>query len=265
MKYENDSYYLIQLQYLGFRFHGWQKQPKVKTVQGILEKTFKFIFNHDTFKTLAAGRTDTMVSANEAHCHLITKTHYDASWLLNQLNKNLPQDIRILSIKEVDSNFDIIQASKIKEYHYLFSHGERNHPFSAPMITGKHTVLNIELMQQAALLFKGTHNFKKYTKKPSEHTVFEREIFESEIITNSLYTANFFPKESFIYKVTGPGFMHYQIRMMMGILFQLGSGEKDLKFFKKTLSHWDDSVILNEIAPASGLILHKNTFSKENT
>ncbi|NJB81977.1 tRNA pseudouridine(38-40) synthase TruA [Wenyingzhuangia aestuarii] len=260
MKYENDSYYLLKLQYLGFRFHGWQKQPNVKTVQGILEKTFQFIFKHNSFKTLASGRTDAMVSANEAYCHLITKTFYNIDWMLLELNKNLPQDIRILAIEEVDLNFDIIQASKIKEYHYLFSHGERNHPFCASLITGKNSVLNIPLMQQAAKLFEGKHNFKKYTKKPSENTVFEREVFHSEITKNTLYTANFFPKESFIYTVKGPGFMHYQIRMMMGILFQLGSGEVDLDFFKKTLSHWNDEIILKEIAPASGLILHKNTF-----
>lgn len=259
MKYENDSYYLIKLQYLGFRFHGWQKQPNVKTIQGILEKTFKFIFKHDIFKTLAAGRTDAMVSANEAYCHLITKTSYETNWMLCELNKNLPQDIYVLSVEEVGADFDIIQASKIKEYHYLFSHGERNHPFCASMLTSKNATLDIPLMQKAAKLFEGVHNFKKYTKKPSEHTVFEREIFCSEIIVNTIYTANFFPKESFVYKVKGSGFMRYQIRMMMGGLFQLGSGEIDLNFFKKTLSHWNDNIVLNEIAPASGLILYKST------
>ncbi|NIJ43657.1 tRNA pseudouridine38-40 synthase [Wenyingzhuangia heitensis] len=257
MKYENDSYYLLKLQYLGFRFHGWQKQPNVKTVQGILEKTFKFIFDHNLFKTLAASRTDAMVSAHETYCHLITKTDYESHWMLYELNKNLPQDIRVLSIDKVDKNFDIIQASKTKEYHYLFSHGERNHPFCASILTGKNNVLDIDLMQQGAKLFVGKHNFKKYTKKPSENTIFERKIYSSEIIKNNTYTASFFPKKSYLYKVTGPGFMRYQIRIMMGILFQLGSGEVDLDFLKKTLSNWDDNVVLKEIAPASGLILHE--------
>lgn len=259
MKYANDSYYLIQLQYLGFRFHGWQKQPKLKTVQGILEKTLQFIFEHENFKTLAAGRTDAMVSANEAYCHLITKEYYDVNWLLIQLNKNLPQDINVLDVAKKEASFDIIQAAKTKEYHYLFSHGGRNHPFCASILTGKHQILDIELMKKGARYFEGTHNFKKYTKKPSEHTVFERAIFRSEIIENTLYTASFFPEKSFIYKVTGPGFMRYQIRIMMGTLFLLGSGALDFESFKKTLTHWNDEVVLKEIAPASGLILHKST------
>ncbi len=257
MKYINDCYYLIKVQYLGFRYHGWQKQPDVKTVQGTLEKTLKFIFRHTEFKTLAQGRTDAMVSANEAYCHLITKQPYAIEGLLSDLNKNLPQDIRVLDVQETDANFDIIQAAKIKEYHYLFSHGQRNHPFCASLITGKNSVLDIELMKQGAKLFEGKHNFKKYTKRATRSTVFEREVHTSQIVANNLYQANFFPKESFIYKVTGPGFMRYQIRIMMGTLFLLGSGELSIEAVKKTLTHWDDDVVLNEIAPASGLILYK--------
>lgn len=258
MKYVNDSYYLIKLQYLGFRFHGWQKQPDVKTVQGTLEKTLKFIFKHSEFKTLAQGRTDAMVSANEAYCHLITKQAYEIDELLTNLNKNLPQDVRVLEVTETDASFDIIQAAKVKEYHYLFSHGERNHPFCASLITGKNNVLDIELMKQGAKLFEGKHNFKKYTKRASEHTIFEREVFSAEIIENVIYKANFFPKQSFLFKVTGPGFMRYQIRIMMGTLFMLGSKEISLDAFKKTLTDWDDDFVLNEIAPASGLILYKS-------
>ena len=259
MKYLGDHYYLIQLQYLGFRFHGWQKQPGVKTIQQYLEKTLRFVLKHQKFKTIGGSRTDAMVSANDAYCHLITKQSYDTSWLLKELNKNLPRDMNVLKVKKVEATFDMIGAVKAKEYHYLFSHGERNHPFCAPMITGKITELDIDLMQQGAKLFEGKHNFKKYTKHSSEHTLFHREVFSSEIIKNERYQANFFPKESYIYKGVGPGFMRYQIRIMMGALFSLGSGEIDLDFLKKTLTHFDDDVVLNEIAPASGLILHHNT------
>ncbi|MDX1470844.1 MAG: tRNA pseudouridine(38-40) synthase TruA, partial [Flavobacteriaceae bacterium] len=59
-------YYLIKLQYLGYRFHGWQKQPKLKTVHLMIDKTLKYIFEEKVFKTLGAGRTDAMVSAEEA-------------------------------------------------------------------------------------------------------------------------------------------------------------------------------------------------------
>jgi tRNA pseudouridine38-40 synthase len=63
-------YYLINLQFLGFRFSGWQKQTNSKTLQEMFEKTLFFILKHNDFKTLGAGRTDAMVSANEFLCEL---------------------------------------------------------------------------------------------------------------------------------------------------------------------------------------------------
>ena len=48
-------YYLIEVQYLGFRYHGWAKQPNVKTVQGMINRTLKFILGDLAFKTIQAG------------------------------------------------------------------------------------------------------------------------------------------------------------------------------------------------------------------
>ena len=60
------NYYLVHIQYLGFRFHGWQRQPGVKTVESMVVKTLAFILGHEDFKILGAGRTDAMVSAGDA-------------------------------------------------------------------------------------------------------------------------------------------------------------------------------------------------------
>ncbi|MGB8705833.1 MAG: tRNA pseudouridine(38-40) synthase TruA, partial [Gillisia sp.] len=59
-------YYLCRVQFLGYRLHGWQRQPNFKTVEGLLKKTFKFILPEKRFKILGSSRTDAMVSANNA-------------------------------------------------------------------------------------------------------------------------------------------------------------------------------------------------------
>ena len=68
--FDKRYYYLIKIQYLGYRFHGWQKQPDVKTIHLMIDRTLKFILKDVRFKTLGAGRTDAMVSANEAALEL---------------------------------------------------------------------------------------------------------------------------------------------------------------------------------------------------
>lgn len=252
-------FYLVKFQYLGFRYHGWQVQPNVKTVQKMVEKTLSFVFKHSNFKVLGASRTDMMVSAQQSAFELFVYEKIEEVVLTKRLNKSLPNDIRIIEISEVDAAFNIIQNSSRKKYTYLFSSGEKIHPFCAPFMLGVLEDLDIELMQKGARLFEGSHNFRRYAYKPSEHTIFEREIISCRIAENTELVANFFPKKTFMLRVEGAGFMRYQIRLMMGVLFQLGKGLVDIEFIKDTLMN-PSSETLKELAPSSGLTLDSITF-----
>lgn len=254
-------FYLVNVQFLGYRFHGWQKQPNTKTVHLMIDRTLKFILGEQKFKTLGAGRTDAMVSANEAAFELFLDQEPldDLNAFLELFNTNLPQDIRALHIKEVDVKFNIIQDSKLKEYHYVFAQGDKFHPFAAPIMTTILEVLDIELMKEGAQLFEGQNNYRTYCYKPSDEGVFNRELISCEIIENSVYKANFFPEKSYILKVIGKGFGRHQIRLMMGALIKLGRGDIDLNYIKNSLEP-DSQEVMDYIAPASGLILHKIEF-----
>ncbi|UII25527.1 hypothetical protein LVD15_19780 [Fulvivirga maritima] len=107
-------YYLIHFQFLGFRYHGWQKQLQVKTVQGMIEKTLTFVLGHDNYRTLGSSRTDAMVSAEGGVFELFTREPIDIESIFEQLNLNLPSDIKALKMEETDKNFNIIQHSKTK-------------------------------------------------------------------------------------------------------------------------------------------------------
>ena len=254
-------FYLVKVQFLGYRFHGWQKQPNTKTVHLMIDRTLKFILGDQKFKTLGAGRTDAMVSANEAVFELFLdqKPLEDLTTFLELFNHNLPQDIRVLSIKEVDEKFNIIKDSKLKEYHYVFAEGAKFHPFAATIMTTILDPLDIELMKVGAQLFEGQNNYRTYCYKPSDEGVFNRELICCEIIENSVYKANFFPEKSFILRAVGKGFGRHQIRLMMGALIKLGRGDIDLNYIKNSLKP-DSQEVMDYIAPASGLILHKIEF-----
>ena len=259
--FEKRYYYLIKLQYLGYRFHGWQKQPDVKTIHLMIDRTLKYILGDVKFKTLGAGRTDAMVSANEAALELFIYNEPIGEFdtFLADFNLNLPQDIRALSISEVTKDFNVIQDSKLKEYHYVFSEGQKNHPFCAPILTTILEPLNVDLMKQGAKLFEGHHNFKAYCYKATDNGEYNRTIDYCEIVDNTIYQANFFPEKSYVFKIKGKGFMRNQIRLMMGCLIKLGRGEVTLDEIKTTLQD-DYNGAMDYIAPASGLILHALKF-----
>ena len=259
--FDKRYYYLIKIQYLGYRFHGWQKQPKVKTLQLMVERTLKFILEKQSFKTLAAGRTDAMVSANETAIELFLddKPLENFDDFLELFNHNLPQDIRALSINEVTEDFNIINSSKTKEYLYLFTQGQKNHPFCASLIATILESLDIKLMQKGAALFQGEHNFKTYIYKPSENGMYTRTIDVCEIVENTIYTASFFPVTSYVLRIKGKGFGRNQIRLIMGALIKLGRGEISLEYIRQSLLP-ESKEVMDYIAPASGLILNKIEF-----
>ena len=102
----------------------------------MVDRTLNFILEGQCFKSLASGRTDAMVSAEEAAIELfLYEPIEDKVAFLKLFNTNLPQDIRALAIKEVDAKFNIINNSKVKEYLYLFAFGDKFHPFCAPILT----------------------------------------------------------------------------------------------------------------------------------
>lgn len=253
--------YLVRLQYLGFRFSGWQLQPKQRTIVSMLNKTFEFLFPDRTYKILGAGRTDAKVSSLDGAFELFLGEELkDLDSFILDFNKNLPSDIRLLSIEPVSQDFNIIKDSKTKEYFYFFSFGCKNHPFSAPFITNYIEDLNLEIMKQGAELFVGRHDFSIYTAglKPNTKTV--RTIESCCIEKNDILTANFFPESSYILKIEGKGFMRYQIRMIMGVLVQLGKSELTLNQIKLSLEPGSD-LKLKTIAPGSGLLLNQLKFN----
>lgn len=252
-------FYLIRIEFLGFRYHGWQKQEGLRTVNGMIDKTLLFILGHGEFRTLGSGRTDAKVSANDFALELFTKQEIIPEQLHKRLNINLPSDIRAKSVKEVDATFNIIQDAKVKEYHYHFSFGEKSHPFNAPTIRdfGKH--LDISLMQAAAQKFVGEHNFKRYVSKPPEGTNFQRKILHSTIEPNHLITGKHVPRSSYTYKVASRGFMRYQVRLMMGALVEVGRGVWSISDLEKSLSDYEGNQI-KHVAPSSGLTLYKVQF-----
>ncbi len=261
LMFKEQHFYLIYIQFLGFRYSGWQKQPNQRTIEGMLSKTLGFILPDRKTKILGAGRTDAKVSANEAAFELFLEgaALQNLDEFIALFNLNLPADIKILAVSEVDKDFNIIQHPKTKEYIYLFSFGEKNHPFCAPFMANIQEDLNIKIMIEAASMFQGTHNFRAFTARPRANSQFTRTIDSCILRKNDILKANFFPKHSYALHVKGAGFMRYQIRMIMGALIQLGKEELCMDDLIESF-HTPANSKVSFVAPGSGLLLHKISF-----
>ena len=97
--------YQLIIQYDGSQFHGWQVQAKGRTVQGDIEKALSRIYSNDKINLMGAGRTDAGVHAMAQVAHVDLSDHLSSNELQKALNGNLKKDVRIDSVRVVDSNF----------------------------------------------------------------------------------------------------------------------------------------------------------------
>jgi tRNA pseudouridine38-40 synthase len=252
--------YLFSIQYLGLRYHGWQKQPGVKTIQGTLEKAIRFVLGHEDFTILGASRTDAEVSCNCGAFELFLK-HKISPDLPNTINLFLPTDIRLLGFEPVPLTFNIIQDVIWKEYRYHFAIGEKFHPFGAGNLTFFDGFPDVELMKEGAKFFVGKHDFRRFCAIDKITDNYVREIFETEITKHSLAGQGFIPESAFTYSVKGAGFLRYQVRIMMGALMDLGLGKISLEELKSALDS-KETYPIAIAAPANGLVLERVEFKK---
>lgn len=253
--------YLFYIQYLGLRYHGWQKQPGLKTIQGKLEKVFRYVLGHEDFTILSAGRTDSGVSCHRGAFELFQIAEIDLEDFINQVNENLPDDIRLLEGKRVSLDFNIIQDVIAKEYRYYFSTGEKFHPFAAGNLTYFIGELDIDLMKAAAAVFVGEHDFRRFCAKQKQSDNYRRQIFESEILEDSLILTDGSEVSRYCYRVKGKGFLMHQVRLMMGSLLGIGRGEITENDILEAFQSQDQSPFCCKV-PANGLVLCGVEFDK---
>lgn len=251
--------YLFRIQYLGLRYHGWQVQKGVKTIQGTLEKTFRHVLQHENFKILGSSRTDTGVSCLNGAFELFLPNVVEPNSLLTPLNEILPADIRILEGFQSSYDFNVIQDVANKTYGYYFSYGPKPHPMFAGSVAYAGKSLNLEIMDEGASLFKGTHDFRRFCSQGKNTQHFIRDISYSQI-DEPPEDYTFLPKNNCkVYRVKGGGFLMHQVRRMAACLISLGMGELKLNDIQKALESSEKSPFSAK-APASGLILEKVSF-----
>ena len=215
--------YLIRFSYDGTNFNGFQKQPNCRCVESELEKALYEINDHKKTKVVGSGRTDRGVHALDQCAHFdidIDITLYKLKCALNSL---LPEDIHVFSVEEVSDDFHARFNSKRKTYKYIINCGEYN-PIERNYVYQYGKKLDVEKMKKEIKSFIGVHNFKPFVSEESKKENYEREIYDAHIEEES---------DKVIFYFTGNGFMKYQVRNMVGVLFKVGKGKLELGIVNK--------------------------------
>ena len=140
--------YKLLIQYDGTDFHGWQVQPKQRTVQGELERVLALL--EDTEVHVAgSGRTDAGVHAEGQVANVKLEREFKPSKLRSAINGNLRSDMRILDVEEVDDDFHARFSAKGKTYLYRVMNSPVMSPFWARYAHHDKRPLDVMTMNKA--------------------------------------------------------------------------------------------------------------------
>jgi tRNA pseudouridine38-40 synthase len=236
--------FFIKFSYNGTNYHGWQKQPNAVSVQEILENGLSTILNKK-IELVGAGRTDTGVHAKEMFAHFDCDRLFDAESINHKLNSFLPKDIAIFDIFIVSDNAHARFDAKKRTYQYHIN--SFKNAFYTNQSWYYHQKLDIDLMNQAALILLKHTDFQCFSKVNTDVYTFDCKIYEA-----------FWKNENnqLIFTITADRFLRNMVRAIVGTLVLVGLEKLTLKDFEQIIINKNRSEAGFSV-PACGLFLTK--------
>jgi tRNA pseudouridine38-40 synthase len=151
----------ILVSYDGTDYHGWQVQPGLPTIQGVLEQVIAQIEGRSV-PVAGSGRTDAGVHAIGQVAAFSIENPIPVDNLRRAVNRLLPRDIRVLSAEEAALDFHPRFQAKRKTYEYRIFRGEICSPFERRYVCHHPYPLATEEMMAAAPLLEGEHDFTAF-------------------------------------------------------------------------------------------------------
>ena len=207
------------LSYDGSGYHGWQMQDNAITVQQCLTQAAEKIFCQKITVT-GCSRTDSKVHANTFCCSFKFEGEREEEKIVQGLNSQLPEDIRVFECEYVSDDFNARFDCKGKEYIYKIWNGRIANPFLNRYALFYPYKLDADLLDRQAKDFIGTYDFSAFCASGSVVKDTVRTIKDCSVRREG---------DLVIFSVTGDGFLYNMVRIMVGTLLYINSGkiEKD--------------------------------------
>jgi len=239
---------LLTIQYDGTNYSGWQKQEGVVTIQQTMETALKEICGGNV-ELFASGRTDAGVHAYAQMANFTYDGNIPTHKIAYAINSKLPDDIKVLKGVEVNENFHARFSAKRKTYLYKLYLSEQPLPLKERNYLRIKYDFDFISVIRAVRYFVGVHDFAAFTtavdKREKETT---RKIFSLKVLKKP-------DNEIFVY-VTGSGFLHNMVRIIVGTLLEVGYGKIKPKGIKQIIASKDRKNAGSTVA-AKGLHLLK--------
>lgn len=238
----------VCIAYNGAAYHGFQRQGNAVTIQQTIEERLKKLLKAQVTIN-GCSRTDTGVHARQFWFSFKTEAKIPCEGFVLGMNALLPDDIAVLSCEEADDDFHARFSAKGKEYVYRVKNTPQRDVFTDKLALWYHGGLDEEKMDRAAKLFIGKHDFAAFCKAEAKERLKStvREIYDFGVRREN---------DEVIFTVSGSGFLHNMVRIMVGTLIYVSEGKRTEEDILRSLETGERETAGKTIDPR-GLYLNR--------
>ena len=244
------------IQYDGTSYCGFQYQPELPTIQGVVEDALTKMLGHKV-RIKGAGRTDAGVHAKGQVISFSTCIPIPTHKIPIAAASFLPEDIFMVEALDVDRGFDPVRDTVSKTYCYRILRTPH------PMIMCSRFSLwypgNLDFcaMVSESECIKGRHDFKNYMASGSGVTSTVREVLE---VNWTKKDVDGIKDAMWEFRITADGFLYKMVRLLVGSILDVGRGHLPRGWLKNALNS-PARLQKRTCVPGKGLCLEEVNFS----
>jgi tRNA pseudouridine38-40 synthase len=238
----------LTLAYDGTDFAGWQRQPKLRTVQGELEAAIERVTQQKS-KCIASGRTDAGVHALGQVVSFQAETKLSGPVLGKALNAETPEDMLVFEVVQATAGFHALREAVRKRYRYVIQDGRYPDLFDRKYVWHVYQRLDDAAMKEAAQSLVGTHDFASYETSGSPRLTTVRTVYELLVERRQAELT-----DRVVIEVEADGFLYNMVRNIAGTLVAVGKGKEPVAWPGEVLT-LKDRTAAGMTAPPQGLFL----------
>ena len=240
------SKFALLIEYEGTRYHGFQWQAGLPTIQSELEQAISH-FCRQSSRVMAASRTDAGVHARGQVVCFLAESTLNTITLVRAMNYYLPKDIAVKAAYRASHDFNVRRDALSREYRYYISNSYTRSPFSQRFALLVSKVLDRPAMNEACQLLRGEHDFASFASSLDDKKSTIRNVYEAGIENKEEFT---------VFRILANSFLPHQVRSTVGLLIRLGLGKIGIQDFHDIMEA-KSLGLAGPVSPACGLYLEK--------
>jgi tRNA pseudouridine38-40 synthase len=222
------------VEYNGARYHGFQAQVGVPTIQGALESALAKVTG-ERIRIVGAGRTDAGVHARGQVISFKCVSRLSLQTLIAVKAGNI-----------VEGSFSARRDAISREYRYTILNSPTPSPLQRDYAYFVPVPLDSSAMNEACQALLGRQDFASFTGPMGEKRTV-RNVSKAEVSREG---------ELVVFDMLADSFLYKQVRCTVGSLVRVGLGKLKLEKFKEIIQARRPGLAV-PVAPARGLCLMK--------